>query len=91
MIRTESRIELEEQQERMRQKLKAHAGSSMPSRPPPKSKAVRAPEEVKQEEPLTFEEEARLTTDQITRAVEDAKQAMNAPPTDLLAFEQALK
>jgi len=40
---------------------------------------------------LTFEEEARLSTQQISLGVQQAREAMNAPPTDLLAFEKALK
>lgn len=34
------------------------------------------------------EEEARLTTEQITEGVNKAKEAMNAPPLDLIAFEE---
>ena len=45
----------------------------------------------KEEAKLEFEEEARLTTDEITRGVEKAREAMNQPTIDLLAFEQALK
>ena len=56
----------------------------------PKSMAVRVSAE--DEEPkLDFEEEARLTTDEITRGVQQAREAMNEPTLDLLAFEQALK
>ena len=40
---------------------------------------------------LTPAEEAKLTTEQITAGVEQAKAAVNAPPLDLLAFEAALK
>lgn len=37
---------------------------------------------------MTPEEEARLTTEQITEGVNKAKEAMNAPPLDLAAFEE---
>ena len=37
------------------------------------------------------EDEARLTSDAITAGVEEAREALNAPPLDLLAFEAALK
>ena len=59
---------------------------------PPKSMASRvvAPDDT-EEAKLEFEEEARLTTDEITRGVEKAREAMNEPTIDLLAFEQALK
>ena len=40
---------------------------------------------------ITPEEEARLTTEQITEGVNKAKEAMNAPPLDLVAFEEQLK
>jgi hypothetical protein len=40
---------------------------------------------------MTPEEEARLTTEQITEGVQKAKEAMNAPPLDLVAFEEQLK
>ena len=40
---------------------------------------------------MTPEEEARLTNEEITVGVEQAKAALNAPPLDLLAFEAALK
>ena len=40
---------------------------------------------------MTPEEEARLTTEQITQGVEMAKEALNAVPLDLLAFEEKLK
>ena len=40
---------------------------------------------------MTPEEEARLTSEEITAGVEQAKEALNAPPLDLLAFEAALK
>ena len=40
---------------------------------------------------LTPAKEAKLTTEQITAGVEQAKAAVNAPPLDLLAFEAALK
>jgi hypothetical protein len=33
----------------------------------------------------------KLTTEEITQGVIKAREAVNAPPTDLLAFEQALK
>ena len=51
---------------------------------------VVAPDDT-EETKLEFEEEARLTTDEITRGVEKAREAMNEPTIDLLAFEQALK
>jgi len=40
---------------------------------------------------MTPEEEDRLTTEQITDGVNQAKEAMNAPPMDLIAFEEQLK
>ena len=76
------------------------------SRPPLKSKAFRAPEdpsiESKQmtqdasagqaaQEELTAADETRLTTEEISLGVEEAREALNAPPMDLLAFEEALK
>jgi len=47
---------------------------------------VVAPDDT-EEAKLEFEEEARLTTDEITRGVEKAREAMNEPTIDLLAFE----
>ena len=40
---------------------------------------------------MTPDDEARLTSEAITAGVEQAKEALNAPPLDLLAFEKALK
>ena len=38
-----------------------------------------------------LEESVHLTNEDITRGVNEARDAVNKPPTDLLAFEQALK
>ena len=40
---------------------------------------------------VTPEEEARLTTEQITEGVKKAQEAVNAPSLDLVAFEEQLK
>ena len=82
----------------MRQKLAKYnqgknPAQNAPSRPPLKSKAMRAPQDASsgQGETISPAEEAKLTTEQITAGVEQAKAAVNAPPLDLLAFEEALK
>ena len=84
----------------MRQKLAKYNGGQKPAatgtgptRRPPISKALRAKEDAGtgQEQALSPAEEAKLTTEQITAGVEKAKEAVNAPPLDLLAFEAALK
>jgi hypothetical protein len=36
-------------------------------------------------------EEVKLTTEDITEGVRKAREALNAPPTDLIAFEEALR
>lgn len=65
------------------------------TRPPLKSKAHRVhfedPEEEKRQPETSAEEEARLTTQEITEGVRQAREALNAPPTDLLQFEKQLK
>jgi len=38
-----------------------------------------------------IKDEARLTSEAITCGVDEARAAVNAPPLDLLAFEEALK
>ena len=40
---------------------------------------------------ISAEQEARLTTREITLGVEKARKALNEPSTDLIAFEEALK
>ena len=107
---TESKIDFEDQQAKMREKLSKYQ-KNKPRPPvervaklPPgfKSKAVRPQPETSDSgvsttiEPLqmpqmTPEEEDRLTTEQITDGVNQAKEAMNAPPMDLIAFEEQLK
>ena len=40
---------------------------------------------------VTPEEEIKLTTEQITNGVEQARDAVNAAPLDVIAFEEQLK
>ena len=105
---TEQKIDFENQQAKMREKL-AKYQKSKPKPPvervnqlPPgfKSKALRPTPQMEDGntsmmiEPLaqmTPEEEARLTTEQITEGVNKAKEALDAVPLDLLAFEEKLK
>ena len=99
----QKQVELIEQQERMRQKLAKYNKGKVPqqpqvqtvTRPPLKSKAHRVhfeePEEEKKQVEVSAEEEARLTTQEITEGVRLAREALNAPPTDLLEFEKQLK
>ena len=39
----------------------------------------------------TPEEEIKLTTEEITKGVDQARDAVNAPPLDVIAFEEQLK
>ena len=60
------------------------------------SKARRAPvqiedQQIQEQAPVTEEQEARLTTEQISDGVQKAREAVNAPSDDLLAFEKELK
>ena len=59
------------------------------------SQALRAPEEKKvhfeSEEGLVSEHDIKLTNEEITRGIEQAREAFNAPPLDLVNFEQILK
>ena len=62
------------------------------------SKAHRAPIQIEDQNQeatspvaLTEEQEARLTTDQITEGVNKARDAVNAPTANLLEFEKQLK
>ena len=62
----------------------------------PRSQAMRVPEEAKIESKSevsmnVLEDSVHLTTEDITKGVQQAREAMNAPPIDLLAFESALK
>ena len=82
----------------MREKLAKYQKQRPPSSKAPmpqlsqlKSQAFRPKEEAKVEEEQTAEEDARLTTEEITKGVQKAKESLNAPPLDLAAFEEALK
>mmetsp|Transcript_17309 Transcript_17309/g.29124 ORF Transcript_17309/g.29124 Transcript_17309/m.29124 type:complete len:110 (-) Transcript_17309:13-342(-) len=70
-----------------------------------KSKALRPPPEKEDkqevrvtminssgaEEEVKAEGDTKLTTEEITEGVKQAREAMNAPPTDLIEFEKALR
>merc|ERR1712091_547883 len=107
---TEEKIQYEEQQKAMREKLnmlRKDAGTGLPKSilkkkdmdaqaiqmPAHMSKAHRAPIQIEgnPEPHLTEEQEARLTSEQITEGVNKARDAMNAPTHDLLEFEKQLK
>ena len=95
IVKTESRIELEKQSERMKKmlKVKSSVGSGTVMMPAKASQAHRVMDEEErqrmemQQEMARLEESVHLSNAAITAGVEEARKAANKPANDLLAFE----
>ena len=94
---TENEIQVQERMKVMREKMARISGNE--ARPPQpgqpkgilKSKAYRAPVDKEEVKEPQLEDMAVLTSEQITDGVQKAREAVNAPTLDLIAFEEALK